>query len=339
MKKISDITRSRIISLLDNGLSARQIASRVKVNRSTVDKIRKVNRQTIQKSKGGGKTRLTANDKKHIMRIWRSGEGETAPQIAQQLREVTGKDFSHDTITRALKEAGLKAGRKKKKPKLLERHKKAHRDWVYAHKDWSKVDWKHVIQSDETIIERLASHGRKWVWRRPSDSLRDRDVEGKVKHGGGSIMVWGCMTHRGVGFAYWIEGWIDSDLYITILEDELLNSIEYYKLKRKDIIFQQDGTRPHTTKKVKEWFKKQKLKVLVQSAQSPDLNLIEHLWDHLKQQLARYPKEAKGVHELWEYVQVEWNKIPEDVCSKLVESMPKHVKAVKRVKGNDIYYQ
>src|SRR5271169_3215037 len=162
MKKISDATRSKIVSLLDDSLSSRQIASRVKVAHRTVDRIRAANHPAIQKRKGGKKTRLTANDKKHIMRIYRSGELETAHQIARKLREDTGRDFSHDTISHALREAGLKGGRKQKKPRLLPRHKKARRDWVYAHNKWSKVHWERIIWSDEIIIERFGSHGWKW---------------------------------------------------------------------------------------------------------------------------------------------------------------------------------
>ena len=162
--------------------------------------------------------------------------------------------------------------------------------------------------------------------------LRDCDVEGKVKQGGGSIMIWGCMTHKGVGFACWVQGWMDSNLYVTILEDELLKTIEYYKLKHKNVIFQQDGAHPHDAEKVKDWLKKYKITLLDLPSQSPNFNPIEHLWDHVKRQLARYPKEAKGVHEIWEQFQVEWNNIRKDVCTKLIESMRKYVKAVNKAK-------
>src|SRR5271169_6967 len=151
MKKISDAMCSTITSLLDDGLSSRQIASRVKVNHRTVDKICMVYHPGIQKPKGGRKAKLSTNDKKHIMHIWRSGEVEKAPEIAQKLREESGRNFSHDTILCVLKEAGLKTGCKKKKSRLLPHQKKVHRDWVYAHKNWSTADWEHVIWSDETI--------------------------------------------------------------------------------------------------------------------------------------------------------------------------------------------
>src|SRR5271169_6599524 len=119
MKKISDSKRSTIISLLEDGLSSRQIASRLKISHSTVDKIRAVHHPTIQKTKGGRKPRLTVNDRRHIAHIFRSGKVENAPQIAMRLREETGKDFSHDTITHVLKEVGLEPGRKQKKPRHL----------------------------------------------------------------------------------------------------------------------------------------------------------------------------------------------------------------------------
>ena len=49
-------------------------------------------------------------------------------------------------------------------------------------------------------------------------------------------------------------------------------------------------------------------------AQSPDLNPIEHLWDYLKGRLGEYENAPGGVQELWERVEVEWDKIGADTC-------------------------
>ena len=42
---------------------------------------------------------------------------------------------------------------------------------------------------------------------------------------------------------------------------------------------------------------------------SPNLNPIEHLWAHLKRVLAKYPDPPRGINELWERVEAEWEKI------------------------------
>ena len=119
---------------------------------------------------------------------------------------------------------------KKKCPLFFAKHHKSHLDFAHAHKDWTVEDWKRVIWSDETKINCLGSDGHKWVWKRPGEGLNDRLVKGTVKFAGGSVMIWGCMTWHGVGYAVKIDGMMDGDLYLQILKDELLNTIQYHGL-------------------------------------------------------------------------------------------------------------
>ena len=62
--------------------------------------------------------------------------------------------------------------------------------------------------------------GRKWAWKRAGEGLNDRLVVGTLKFEG-SLMMWGCMTWEGVGFASEIDGRMDGDIYLQILKDEL----------------------------------------------------------------------------------------------------------------------
>ena len=103
----------------------------------------------------------------------------------------------------------MKAVVKSKCPLLSVRHYKGHLDFAYARKDWTMEDWKKVMWSDETKINHLVSDGHKWAWKRAGEGLNDRLVEGTLKFGGGSLMLWGCMTWEGVDFASKIDGRMD----------------------------------------------------------------------------------------------------------------------------------
>ena len=106
-------------------------------------------------------------------------------------------------------------------------------------------DWKRVIWSDETKINHLGSDGRKWILKEVGEELNDRLVEGTQKFGGGNVMMWGCMGWDGVGYATRIEGRMDAELYVSILEDELQDSLHYYNKSPINIIFQQDNDPKH----------------------------------------------------------------------------------------------
>ena len=151
-------------------------------------------------------------------------------------------------------------------------------------------------------------------------------------------MMWGCMPWDGVGYAAKIDGRMNSDLYCSILEDELLGFIKYFKKKHKDILFQQDNDPKHKSKKATSWLKDYKNQVMDWPAQSPDLNPIEHFWVHLKRQLAAYLTPSNGINDLWECTQREWEAIDTAVVQNLIESMPKRVeKVIKASRGYTNY--
>jgi hypothetical protein len=66
-------------------------------------------------------------------------------------------------------------------------------------------------------------------------------------------MMWGCMLWEGPGFATRVEGKMDADLYVSILEEEVQPTLEYYGKTSEDIIFQHDNDPKHSSKKAKKW--------------------------------------------------------------------------------------
>ena len=146
-------------------------------------------------------------------------------------------------------------------------------------------------------------------------------------------MVWGCMTWQGVGFLCWIDGKIDANLYQTILRDELLATLQWYKLKKHDIYFQHDNDPNHTAKSTKKWLIDSKIKVLRWPAQLLDLNPIEHLWNEVDRRLQKRPLWPRNKDELWDVLQEIWEGIELEFCQKLISSMPRRLSDICKAKG------
>ena len=83
--------------------------------------------------------------------------------------------------------------------------KKAHIQFA-ADKQTNDMDlWNHVLWSNETKINLFGSDGVKRVWRQPGE-YKDNCVMPTVKHDGGSVMVWGCMSAAITGELEFIMG-------------------------------------------------------------------------------------------------------------------------------------
>ena len=86
------------------------------------------------------------------------------------------------------------------------------------------------------------------------------------------------------------------------------------------------------------WLEDHGFTVMDWPPQSPDLNPIEHLWEHLKKRLKEYENPPKGILELWERVEKEWEAISTETCQNLIASMPRRMEAVIKAKGGYIKY-
>ena len=75
-------------------------------------------------------------------------------------------------------------------------------------------------------------------------------------------MIWNCMFWEGPGYATKIDGRMDPDFYVSILDDELQQSIRYYKKKLTNVLFQQDNDPKHKSKKAQNWLQDSGLEVM-----------------------------------------------------------------------------
>ncbi|RGB30538.1 hypothetical protein C1646_765195 [Rhizophagus diaphanus] len=130
-----------------------------------------------------------------------------------------------------------------------------------------------------------------------------------LKFGGSSVMFWGCFEWNRVGPLVIVKGNMDSDTYINILANHFI-----------------------------PWMTTHNIPILDWMAQSPNLNLIENLWNHLDRQVRKRKPLPKCKQELINVIQEKWRKISIEMVHGLISSLPNHVNAVIKAKGGNTKY-
>jgi len=94
------------------------------------------------------------------------------------------------TMKCTLREVGLGAHvQQKKNPSLSPKNVLACLRFTQRYENWTINDWKCMIFSDETKINRFNSNGRSQCWIRNGESIRPQHVHQTMKHGGGLVMI------------------------------------------------------------------------------------------------------------------------------------------------------
>ncbi len=151
-----------------------------------------------------------------------------------------GESCRKSTITAALHQSGLYGRVARRKPLLSARHMKARMEFAKKHLKDSKMVTNKILWSDETKIELFGLNSKRYVWRKPGTAHHLSNTVPTVKHGGGSIMLWGCFSAAGTGRLVAIDGKMNAAKYRDILDENLLQSAQDLRLGRR-FTFQQDN--------------------------------------------------------------------------------------------------
>jgi hypothetical protein len=129
-----------------------------------------------------------------------------------------------------------------------------------------------------------------WVFQRQTkhEKYDPKNIHSKLKYGGAKQMIWACFYNNKLGPITFIDGSINSHVYISILQAKLVPSIQaLHEDGATDLVFQKDNTKVCTSKISMAWLMdsviQNNFSTIMWPAYSPDMNLIEELWAHLKQ--------------------------------------------------------
>ena len=331
-KELSKDTRDKIVHLHKAGKGYGAIAKQLGEKRSTVGAIirkwKKLN-MTVNLNRSGAPCKISPRGVSMILRKVRNQPGTTRQELVNDLKRA-GTTVSKVTVGNTLRRHDLKSCMARKVPLLKPAHVKARLKFAYDHLDDTEESWEKVLWSDETKIELFGHNSTKRVWRKKNEEYNPKNTIPTVKHGGGSIMLWGCFSAHGTGRVHCIKERMTGAVYCEILGNNLLPSVRALKMGR-GWVFQHDNDPKHTARKTKEWLRKKHIKVLAWPSQSPDLNPIENLWRELK--LCVSQRQPRNLTDLENICVEEWAKIPPAVCANLVKNYRKRLTSVIANKG------
>ena len=139
-----------------------------------------------------------------------------------------------------------------KKPNISKVNKTKRLHFTNFHINEPHTFWESVLFSDKSKFNVFSSERRFKVWRRPNEAFKSQNLCPTVKHGRGSVLVWGYMSVAGVGNLVFIDGNMDQHIYLNILKNNLEERVHKFELTGL-FIFQQNNDPNHTAKCVKEF--------------------------------------------------------------------------------------
>ncbi len=336
-KQISSPVKKLIIKSVESNKSYSQIANQFNVSKTAIGQL--VQRYRVQgttkyKQRTGRPKLMSDREIKMLVKMSNEDPRKSAVLLNAEMLKFYRVKCSVATTQRVLRKALLFGRRPVKKPLVSLKNRKARLEFAKKHLDWTPNQWAKVLWSDESKFMLFGSDGIKYVRRPAGERFNPKYQLPTVKHGGGNIMVWGCFSRDGIGPIHRVEGIMDQYMYKDIINNKMLPHAKD-KLPR-GWVFQQDNDPKHTAVSVKNFFASKKIRVLDWPSQSPDLNPIEHIWEHVDRQLRG--RKPTNKDELFSLIKSEWSKIPLDVLIKLVDSMPRRCQAVIDAKGYPTKY-
>lgn len=337
--QISLAKRSQIEILRKTGKSMMQIAKIVGVSKNGVATTLKrldETKSNDDRKRSGRPRKTSAVDDRHILTISKRNHFKTAPEIRAEINKTLVKPVSTSLVKNRLNEKGYFGRVAVKKPLLRPANRQKRLLFAKTHKNWTIEQWKSVLWTDESKFELFGNKRRQNVRRKQGERYKSQCIAPTVKHGGGSVMVWGCFSFDGVGELVKIDGIMRKEHYHRILQRSAIPS--GIGLIGYGFTFQQDNDPKHTSKLCQNYLRSKEnegvLEVMEWPPQSPDVNPIELLWEELDRQIRTVcPTSEKS---MFDRLQTAWNEIQVEKLHKLVERLPRICAALIKARGGHI---
>ena len=125
-----------------------------------------------------------------------------------------------------------------------------------------------------------------------------------------SLMIWGCITYEGVGTLTVVDGDINAQKYIEVIDNFVWPVIAHH-FPDDNYVFQDDNAPIQRTCVVKEYMEETDLHGIEWPVLSPDLNIIENVWHKIKHELQKHVQNITSRQLLETVIRNIWTEIPD----------------------------
>lgn len=336
---ISQFDRARIVALHQEGLSNHQISARLNIPRTTVRRILTLFQETgsVERRRGTGRPRVTSGrEDRYVTNYARRNRRITVTALRSHFLRTYRRRISRTTIRRRLHASNLRARRPLRVPRVSPQHRAARLQWAMEHRDWFLAQWQNVLFSDESRFGLQSDSRRERVWRGPGRQERLLFAREVVPYQGGTVMFWGGIMYGRRTPLILIERTMTGTIYAENIIEPIIQPLR--NEFGANFVFQDDNARPHRTRRIQNMLEENNIVRMVWPANSPDMNPIEHVWDHLASAILNRENPPLTLRGLVVAAQEEWDNMDQQYVDNLIRGMPRRVGQLIEQRGNHTEY-
>ena len=311
MVRLTEVQRGQAIALLMKGQRQQQVARHFGVHVSTTERLVRRLRETgrVADRPRSGRPRVTSQRQDSAIRLAHLRNRHlTATETAVNTVGSHNRRIHPKTVRDRLREFGLRA----RCPNIglpLNRARRArHMAWVTAQapRRFPMRQWRRAFFTDESRSTLFRADGRRRLYRRRGERFVDACVFDRDRYGGGSVMVWGGISH-GVKSPLIV---VPGNLTAVRYREEILRPVAVPLVQQHQMTFQHDNARRHVARVCQDFLANNNIVPLDWPPYSPDLFPIEHLWDELDRRVRRRRNTPNTLGQLRIALLEEWENIP-----------------------------
>ncbi|GFV79607.1 transposable element Tcb2 transposase [Trichonephila clavipes] len=303
-----------------------------------IGKLEEGRRTAIRGFSSGHSRGTTPADDRYIVLQARRNRRQTAGEIARHTMQATGRPISRFTVARRLHGGGLFARRPARCVPLTPAHRRRFSLWCREHRNWRDNEWGRVLFKDESRFSLSSDYHRILIWRERGSRNHQSNIIERDRYGGRGVLVWGgIMLGSRTDLHIFEAGSVNGTRYCN----EIL--LPYLRVFRGAMGLQfllMDNNAPcHRTVAAEQLLESEYIERMDWLARSPDLNLIEDVWDFLGRRLAARTLPPVTIRELRLALQDEWAAMPQQLIDTLILSMGRRCETCLAVRGDHIPYK